>query len=244
MINDPKEALLVIVLQDMVFLMLTVGFFWLGVSVLRGLLGKPMGHSLAPLGFSKPKSGYFAGTKLGLLVGLGALGASLVIVPLSRYVMEELGYSTVSRVQGPLMEGLVGWIGEDPGMAIPAVIAVVVFFGPAVEELVFRGGVFGGLYRLGLFFARKFGNKAGGERKKTGEKVSFALSALFSSVLFALVHLEPTILPVLFVLGVILCALYRRTGSLLPCLVAHATFNSFAVLLIILSGLGALPTQV
>jgi membrane protease YdiL (CAAX protease family) len=45
-------------------------------------------------------------------------------------------------------------------------------------------------------------------------------------------------------LAVALCALYRRTGSLLPCFVAHAAFNSFAVLVIILSGLGTLPTQV
>jgi membrane protease YdiL (CAAX protease family) len=56
------------------------------------------------------------------------------------------------------------------------------------------------------------------------------------------VHQEPVILPVLFVLALALCALYRRTESLLPCFAAHATFNSFAVLLIILSGLGVLPT--
>jgi len=127
--------------------------------------------------------------------------------------------------------------------AIPAIIAVVVFFGPAVEELVFRGAVFGGLYRLGLFFSRKLGGK-GEDYKGAGEKISFALSALCSSVLFSLVHLEPVILPVLFVLAVGLCVLYWRTKSLLPCLVAHATFNSFAVLVIILMGLGALPAPV
>jgi membrane protease YdiL (CAAX protease family) len=48
--------------------------------------------------------------------------------------------------------------------------------------------------------------------------------------------------PVLFVLAFVLCMLYRRTGSLLPCLVTHATFNAFAVALVILSGFGALPT--
>ncbi len=49
-------------------------------------------------------------------------------------------------------------------------------------------------------------------------------------------------MPVLFVLAFVLCALYRRTGSLLPCLATHATFNAFAVLLVILSGFGVLPT--
>ena len=242
MLDDPSQALLLVVVQDTVFFVLTVGLFWVGVSVARRL-GRPVGFSLAPLGFSKPKSGYLAGVGLGLTVGTVALVASLLIAPLSAYVLEELGYSTESRVQVPFREGLAAWIGESPETAIPAIIAVVVFFGPAVEELVFRGAVFGGLYRLGLFFSRRLSGKDEGH-KGTSEKVSFALSAFFSSVLFSLVHLEPVILPVLFVLAIGLCALYRRTKSLLPCLVAHAAFNSFAVLVIILMGLGALPVPV
>jgi CAAX protease family protein len=242
MLDDPSQALLLVVVQDTVFFVLTVGLFWVGVSVARRL-GRPIGFSLAPLGLSKPKSGYLAGVGLGLTVGTVALVASLLIAPLSAYVLEELGYSTESRVQGPFREGLAGWIGESPETAIPAIIAVVVFFGPAVEELVFRGAVFGGLYRLGLFFSRGLGGKDE-SHKGTGERVSFALSAFFSSVLFSLVHLEPVILPVLFVLAMGLCVLYRRTKSLLPCLVAHAAFNSFAVLVIILMGLGALPVPI
>ena len=240
--DDPSRALLFVVMQDTVFFVLTIALFWVGVSVARWL-GKPVDYSLAPLGFSVPKNGYFAGVGLGLAAGFLALIASLLIAPLSAYVVEELGYSTESRVQGPFREGLASWIGESPVTAIPAIIAVVVFFGPAVEELVFRGAVFGGLYRLGLFFSRKLGGK-GEDYKGAGEKIAFALSALSSSVLFSLVHLEPVILPVLFVLAVGLCVLYRRTKSLLPCLVAHATFNSFAVLVIILMGLGALPVPV
>jgi CAAX protease family protein len=241
--SDPVQTLLGVVIQDVVFLVLTVGFFWVGVSVARGL-GRPVGYSLVPLGFSKPYRGYFVGAGLGLLLGLGALVVSLLIAPLSRYVLQELGYSTDSTVQRPFMQGLSNWVGENPEVAIPATVAVVVFFGPAVEESVFRGAAFGGLYRLGLFLSRKLSGKSEGERKGVGEKASFALSSLSSSILFALVHLEPVILPVLFVLAVALCALYVRTGSLLPCFVAHATFNSFAVLLIILSGLGVLPTPV
>jgi membrane protease YdiL (CAAX protease family) len=241
MTSDPVWVLLAVVLQDTLFFVLTVGLFWLGVTVLRGF-GRSVGYSLAPLGFSKPGLGYFAGTALGLLTGFGALAASLLIAPLSRYVLEQLDYSTESTVQAPFMEGLSEWVGENPQVAVPAIVAVVVLFGPAVEELVFRGAVFGGLYRLGLLVSRKLGGKAEGELKVTGEKVSFALSALFSSVLFALVHQEPVILPVLFVLALALCALYKRTKSLLPCFAAHATFNSFAVLLIILSGLRVLPT--
>jgi uncharacterized protein len=242
MLNDPFQLLLSVVFLDLLLAVLTVGFFWVGVSVMRGL-GRQVSYSLAPLGIRRPKSGYSSGILLGFLTGLGALAASLLVIgPLSFYVLERLGYSTERSVQGPLLQSLSGWIGENPGVAIPTTVAVVVCFGPAVEELVFRGALFGGLYRLGLFVSRKLGGKDRGERKETGERVSFALSALFSSAVFALAHGEAAVVPVLFVLAFVLCALYRRTGSLLPCLATHATFNAFAVLLVILSGFGVLPT--
>ncbi len=228
------ESLLLVVLQDIVLIVLAVGVFWIGVSVARGL-GRPARYSLAPLGLSKPGGGYLVGAGVGLLFGLGALVVSLALSPLSAYVLQQLGYSTESNIQEPLMEGLSAWIGESPATAIPLVVAVVVLFGPAVEEFFFRGAIFGGLYRLGLLFSSDKGNIG------IGEKVSFAISALLSSALFALAHLEPALLAVLFVLALALCALYRRTGSLLPCFVAHATFNLFPVVLIILNGLGALP---
>lgn len=38
-----------------------------------------------------------------------------------------------------------------------------------------------------------------------------------------------------------LCWLLRKTGSLLPPFVAHATFNAFAATLLVLGGLGLLP---
>src|SRR5215211_7406379 len=156
MTSDPVWVLLAVVLQDTLFFVLTLSFFWVGVTVLRGF-GRSVGYSLAPLGFSKPGLGYFAGTALGLLIGFGALAASLLIAPLSRYVLEQLDYSTESTVQAPFMEGLSEWVGENPQVAVPAIVAVVVLFGPAAEELVFRGAVFGGLYRLGLLVSRALG---------------------------------------------------------------------------------------
>jgi membrane protease YdiL (CAAX protease family) len=242
MLNDPSQLLLSVVFLDLLLAVLTVGFFWVGVSVMRGL-GRQASYSLAPLGIRRPESGYSSGILLGFVVGLGALAASLLVIgPLSFYILERLGYSTERSVQGPLLQSLSGWIGENPGVAIPLTVSVVVFFGPAVEELVFRGALFGGLYRLGLFVSRMLGGKDRGKRKEAGETVSFTLSALFSSAVFALAHGEAAVVPVLFVLAFVLCALYRRTRSLLPCLATHATFNAFAVLLVILSGFGLLPT--
>src|SRR3712207_651924 len=195
-----------------------------------------LGYSLAPLGFSRPRGGFFAGAGAGFLTGLGALLLSAVVNPVSVRVFDRLGYSTESTVQQPFMRGLMGWVRESPGVAIPAIICVVVIFGPAVEELVFRGAIFNGLYRLGGQIS--MGMEGNGYSGRATRNISFALSALVSSVVFALLHLEPVLLPGLLVLAVILCALFARTGSLLPTFVAHATFNSLAVLLIILGGLG------
>jgi uncharacterized protein len=234
---DPQGTLLSVVLLDAAVAGIVVGIFWLAVSLLRRM-GKKIGYSLAPLGFSRPRGGALAGIGAGMAVGIGAFLLSMIVTPLSVLVLERLGYSTESTVQQPFMEGLVGWVQERPGVAVPAIVLVVVLFGPAVEELVFRGVVFNGLYRLGtLVYTRTVGAE---HPKRPPGKAIFISSALASSVLFALLHLEPVLLPVLLILAITLCALFQRTGSLLPSFVAHATFNSVAAVLIILRGLNVL----
>ena len=232
--------MLSVVLFDAAVAGAVVGVFWLAVSLLRRL-GKKMGYSLAPLGFSRPKGGFLAGIGTGMAVGIGTVLLSMIVNPISVLVLERLGYSTESTVQQPFMEGLVGWVRESPGVAIPAIVLIVVLFGPAVEELVFRGAIFNGLYRLGAFVStRSFGKDHG----RSSTKTIFIASALASSVMFALLHLEPVLLPVLLILAITLCALFQRTGSLLPPFVAHATFNSVAAVLIILRGLNVLTIPI
>ena len=222
--------------MNVVLVGLTVGLFWGGVLVVRGFGGKA-GYSLAPLGFSRPRGGVFAGIGVGVTVGVGAVIASLPINVASAFILDRLGYSTERSVQGPFMQGLTRWVEQSPTLAVPAIILVVVILGPAVEELVFRGAVFNGLYRLlGGYVSKGLGGPEASTR--TSRRLSFALAALASSAFFALLHLEPVLLPALLVLAVVLCGLFARTGSLLPSFVAHATFNSFATSLIILSGLG------
>ncbi|MCA1688267.1 MAG: CPBP family intramembrane metalloprotease [Actinobacteria bacterium] len=221
--------------MNLVLVLLTVGAFWAGVFVARSF-GWKAEYSLAPLGLSRPRGGLLVGTGVGVLVGVGAVIASMPVNLASALVLDRLGYSTESVIQGPFMRGLVRWVEESPGVAVPAIVLVVVIFGPAVEELVFRGAVFNGLYRLGGWISAS--PSGSGNSRKTARRVSFALSALASSGFFASLHLEPVLLPALLILAVILCALFERTGSLLPPFVAHATFNSFAVSLIILAGLG------
>lgn len=242
MISDPRDALIYVVLADTAILVVIIVCFWTGVFVARRLK-YPLGYGLGALGFVRPRIGYRTGVLLGSSVGLGALFLSFLLIPLNTLVLEELGYTVRSNTQEPLLQGIQDWIGESPGTAILAAISVVVLFGPAAEEIIFRGVLFGSLYKLGTSLSNELrGNGKGAG--KLGERISFAFAALVSSTSFALLHLEPVFLATLFVLAIILCALYRWTGSLFTSFVAHATFNSFTVLAIILAGLGVLPEQV
>jgi len=234
---DPQGTLLSVVLLDSAVAGVVIGGFWLAVTWMRSF-GKKVGYSLAPLGFSRPRGGILAGIGTGAAVGVGAFLLSIIVTPLSVLVLERLGYSTELTIQQPFMEGLVGWVQESPGVAVPAIVLVVVLFGPAVEELVFRGAIFNGLYRLGALISTR---SVGAEHSKgSTSKSIFVSAALASSILFALLHLEPVLLPILLLLAITLCALFQRAGSLLPSFVAHATFNSFAATLIVLRGLNVL----
>ena len=233
--------LLSVVLTNALISALVICVFWLGVVVARAF-GRKASFSLAPLGFRRPRGGLLAGIGLGAVLGVAAVVMSVIVNPISVFVLDRLGYSTESTVQQPFMRGLVGWVESNPATAIPAIVLVVVLFGPAVEELVFRGAIFNGLNRLGaLISSRTVGSE---NPARTTSKISFVLSALVSSVFFALLHLEPVLLPAIFLLAIALCALFQRTGSLLPSFVAHATFNSFATSLIILNGLGVFEIPV
>jgi membrane protease YdiL (CAAX protease family) len=241
LVGESQGTLLSVVVLDAAVAGLVLGGYWLSVLLLRSF-GNKVGYSLAPLGFSRPEGGVVGGVFHGVFVGAFAVVLSLAVNPLSAYVLDRFGYSTESTVQQPFMHGLSDWVRESPGLAVSAIILVVVVFGPAVEELFFRGVVFNGLYRLGRWFA----TRSVGEDDSTvpfGNTI-FVFSALASSVLFARLHLEPVLLPTLLILAMILCYLFRRTGSLLPCFVAHATFNSFATAIIILDGLGLLDVPI
>ncbi len=234
-IRDPQQALLSVLALNLALVALTVGAYWGGVLVARSF-GIKAGYSLVPLGFSRPQGGFLAGAGIGVAVGVGGVILSMIVNPLSVLVLDRLGYQAETTVQQPFMRGLESWVSESPQLAIPAIIFVVVVLGPLVEELVFRGAIFNGLYKLSTLISTRRNPSTRNTRIVVG--VPFVLSALASSAFFAVLHLEPIILPALLALAVALCYLFARTGSLVPSFAAHATFNSFATSLIILSGLG------
>jgi membrane protease YdiL (CAAX protease family) len=102
------------------------------------------------------------------------------------------------------------------GMRIPlALIAIGV--APLVEEVLFRGVLLSALMR----------------------RFSSSVTVLISATLFALVHLEGLhfqwyALPNLLLLALALGWLRLQSASLWPSVLAHGTYNSFAMIAILL----------
>jgi membrane protease YdiL (CAAX protease family) len=87
---------------------------------------------------------------------------------------------------------------------------VVIVVAPISEEVFFRGFFYGALRnRLGVVWA-----------------------TVISAALFGAIHITSSdtlpLIPVLALLGAILCLLYEKTGSLYPCIALHAVNNAIA----------------
>ena len=94
-----------------------------------------------------------------------------------------------------------------------AIFAVVALLGPFVEELFFRGALFGALRR---------GHNA-------------LITTLVVSLCFALGHLDLRLLVPLFLVALVMGDVRERSGSIWPGLALHAAFNS-ATLAMVFSG--------
>jgi membrane protease YdiL (CAAX protease family) len=147
-----------------------------------------------------------------LTVGLGAGLAGLVVIDLVLgTVLTQFGLKPPNQ-----LEQFQSVLNEGPlGLVLFLVAAAVV--APFVEELFFRGFLFG-VYR---------------------RRQPLWLAYLVSSLLFAVLHLnnrmsvtEGIALSIgIFLLALILAAVYRYTDSLYPGMLAHAVNNTAAILL-------------
>lgn len=113
----------------------------------------------------------------------------------------------------PEQEDIGDALGVGDDTVLVAILAVVLIAGvaPIAEELFFRGFLYGGLRR----------------------KMPIAAAALLAGLLFGAVHAPTgvtTVVP-LALLGAGLCLLYEKTGSLWPCVIAHAINNGLALAL-------------
>jgi membrane protease YdiL (CAAX protease family) len=145
--------------------------------------------------------------RMGLAAGLTGLvvidivGSLLSQVGLRPNQLEQFDFV---KTEGPLAFGLL--------LFAAAVIA------PFVEELFFRGFLFGILRR----------------------RQPLWVAYLLSSVLFTILHLEPNRMNVeqmaglsvgIFILAIILAWVYQHTGSLFPGMIAHAVNNATGLIL-------------
>jgi membrane protease YdiL (CAAX protease family) len=125
----------------------------------------------------------------------GAIATLALSVGVSQFGIEPEGMKQVLEVVRAPRELLVS-------------LLLIGGLAPLVEELVFRGLLYG-------WIAGRWGSIAG---------------LVVSSLAFAAAHYEPAHIILVLPLGVLFGGLRWRSGSLLPSLVAHMANNSFAVL--------------
>jgi len=90
----------------------------------------------------------------------------------------------------------------------PLLILVVSIIGPILEEIIFRKIIFGTLYK----------------------KFNFLISAILSSVLFAVVHMELEHILLYSAMGFTFAFLYVKTKRIIVPIFAHVAMNTFVVL--------------
>lgn len=150
---------------------------------------------------------------IGVAIGVVCLLGQRLIVLAIAALAERLGADL------PVVQQTFREIAQQPG-AVPLFVVTTVLLAPVAEEVIFRGVLFQGLRC----------------------RMSFWLAALVSAALFTVPHLfegggllaggiiSSGILP----LGIVFAALVERRGSLLPAVVAHATYNAIGVATLIL----------
>lgn len=143
-------------------------------------------------------------------------------------VLAWIGATAVSALVVVVLEQL--GISADPQAAeralltIDPVLAVVaiVILAPIAEELFFRGVVFNAWLR------------------EAGRRYAY----VGSSLLFAVIHLSVAAVLPIFLLGLALAWVYRRTGNLLAPIAMHATVNGISVALALLVRFDVVPLPV
>jgi len=131
-----------------------------------------------------------------------AAAVGLICVPL--FSALNLGVQSLfeAPVENPQLRAL-----APEGFSWTSFVIMLLLVGvlvPIAEEIVFRGLVFGWLRK----------------------HLRFAFAAPLSALFFASVHWVWFLVPVLACMGLVLAAIYERSGSLWPAIIVHGTFNS------------------
>ena len=138
------------------------------------------------------------------------LGFFLCIVSVSVIwgtLLTSLGFEVQEQ---PMVE----YFGESEGAARVLAFLAIAIFAPIAEELVFRGAMYGALK----------------------DKIGAVFAAVIVSAIFALIHFSLIAILPIFLLSIVLIALYERYGDLTAPIAAHCAFNTIMALLILIRG--------
>jgi len=131
-----------------------------------------------------------------------AVGIALLTIPVVALINAGIAGFQEGAFRNPQIA-----LVSDAATTIPAAIgmlAIAAIVVPFVEELAFRGLLYGWL------------------RERMGVAPAVAGSAL----VFPMLHGIPLLMPALFVQGAILALVYEKSGSLWPAIVVHGVFNA------------------
>jgi membrane protease YdiL (CAAX protease family) len=142
--------------------------------------------------------------RLGFVAGVASLALASVVAWI------------VTQFTGPL-SSTAGDVGlNQTGIVLILFVLMAMFGAPIVEEIAFRGLLYGSL---------------------TKAHVNERLVVVITALVFALFHFEPKRFVILFVIGLILGEVRRRTGSTSAAIVAHIVNNTPAALFILVTAL-------
>ena len=142
-------------------------------------------------------------TSLGMsaALALAALAASILATFVYGLVVDSLG---LESLRPPEIEDTTIF----PGIGILLTLQALAVVTPVSEEVLFRGFVLRGLL----------------------PSIGAGPAVVATALLFSVLHLEPQVMIPIFVTGLALGLLYVRTGSVWPCIAAHAGQNTLALL--------------
>ncbi len=131
-----------------------------------------------------------------LALGCGLLLGTYILIMLHNVLLMLFGIAP----QGEYLSEFFS-TGESVGLFV----FVGVVLAPLVEEIFFRGFLFGGLQ----------------------QKYGWKKSAVISAAIFSIGHLQIAILLPAFLLGLVFAYLYHRSKSIFPGMILHLIVNSF-----------------
>jgi hypothetical protein len=152
------------------------------------------------LGLIAPRTHF----RFGFAAGIASLAAASLIALI------------VTRFIGPV-SSTAGDIGvNQTGLVLVVFVLMALFGAPIVEEIAFRGLLYGALAKA---------------------HINEHLVVVITAIVFALFHFEPKRFVILFAIGMILGEVRRRTGSTSAAMVTHVVNNAPAAIYILVTAL-------